>query len=418
MPCRSGQACRQIRIRPGIRRVPMRKNVLVVLLLILTASIGFAQVDTGSLVGSVKDASGALLPNVSVTATNVDTGVHTAVKSDVNGNYVITPLHIGRYSVSIESTGFRKEIRNDIVLDVQQTIRLDFALQVGSVAQTIEVSGAAPLLETESASLGDVVTSQTVELLPLNGRRYTDLAELTSGVSKVIEGPVNGGSSPTNGNAGGSFAVNGMRGDQNNFLLDGIDNNSNDNGDVAILSSVDAIAEFKIQTSNYSPEFGRSGGAVINATTKSGTNRIHGSAWEFLRNDAFDSAQYGFGTNLPKAPYKQNQFGVTIGGPILQEKVFFFGDYEGTRIRSAQTDIVTVPSAAETTGNFSDILGGQSMVCGPNGDQPCFDALNRPTYTNEIYDPTKPQWYATASDSIRPPVSPSLDRQTSFRPPR
>jgi hypothetical protein len=357
----------------------MRKNVLVVaVLLIITASIGLAQVDTGSLVGTVKDASGALLPNVTVTATNMDTGVHTAVKSDVNGNYVITPLHIGRYSVAIESTGFRKEIRNDIVLDVQQTIRLDFALQVGSVSQTMEVSGAAPLLETESASLGDVVTSQTVELLPLNGRRYTDLAELTSGVSKVIEGPVNGGSSPTNGNAGGSFAVNGMRGDQNNFMLDGIDNNSNDNGDVAILSSVDAIAEFKIQTSNYSPEFGRSGGAVINATTKSGTNQFHGSAWEFFRNDALDSAQYGFGTNLAKAPYKQNQFGATIGGPIIKEKVFFFGDYEGTRIHSADTDIVTVPSAAETTGDFSDILGPQSGT----------DALGRPIFANEIYDPS------------------------------
>ena len=134
------------------------------------------------------------------------------------------------------------------------------------------------------------------------------------------------------------------------------DNNSNDNGDVAILSSVDAIAEFKIQTSNYSPEFGRSGGAVINASTKSGTNKFHGSAWEFLRNDALDSAQYGFGTALPKAPYKQNQFGATIGGPIIKEKVFFFGDYEGTRIRSAQTDIVTVPSALETTGDFSEFL--------------------------------------------------------------
>jgi hypothetical protein len=344
---------------------------------ICATTIGFAQVDTGGLVGTVKDPSGAALSNVSVTATNVDTGIPTAVKTNAEGNYVIAPLQIGRYSLSVESTGFRKEVRKDIVLNVQETMRVDFSLQVGSVSETMEVSGETPLLETESASLGDVVTSQQVELLPLNGRRYTDLAELTSGVSKVIEGPVNGGSSPTNGNAGGSFAVNGMRGDQNNFMLDGIDNNSNDNGDVAILSSVDAIAEFKIQTSNYSPEFGRSGGAVINASTKSGTNKFHGSAWEFLRNDALDSAQYGFGTSLPKAPYKQNQFGATIGGPILKEKVFFFGDYEGTRIRSAQTDIVTVPSAPETTGNFSDILGttpsgtdARGHQCGCHGFAP------------------------------------------------
>ena len=264
----------------------MRNTFMVVVLLIGATAIGFAQVDTGGLVGIVKDSSGAALSNVSVTATNVDTGIPTAVKTNPEGNYVIAPLQIGRYSLSVESTGFRKEVRKDIVLNVQQTMRVDFRLQVGSVSETMEVSGETPLLETESASLGDVVTSQQVELLPLNGRRYTDLAELTSGVSKVIEGPVNGGSSPTNGNAGGSFAVNGMRGVQNNFMLDGIDNNSNDNGDVAILSSVDAIAEFKIQTSNYSPEFGRSGGAVINASTKSGTNKFHGSAWEFLRNDA------------------------------------------------------------------------------------------------------------------------------------
>ena len=355
----------------------MRKTILVVLSLISAAGIGSAQVDTGSLAGMVKDASGAVLLGVTVTATNMDTGVATTAKTGQNGDYVITPLKIGRYSVSVERAGFRKEIRKDIALDVQQTIRLDFILQVGSVSETIDVSGAPPLLETESASLGDVIDSQQVEELPLNGRRYTDLATLTSGVAKIIEGPVNGGSTPTNGNAGGNFAVNGTRGDQNNFMLDGIDNNSNDNGDLAILSSVDAIAEFKIQTSNYSPEFGRSGGAVINATTKSGTNQFHGSAWEFLRNEALDARGYFEAPNARKAPYKQNQFGATFGGPVKREKAFFFLDYEGTRIHSAQTDFATVPSAAETTGNFSDILGPQSGL----------DALGRPVFTNEIYDP-------------------------------
>jgi hypothetical protein len=167
----------------------MRNTFMVVVLLIGATAIGFAQVDTGGLVGTVKDSSGAALSNVSVTATNVDTGIPTAVKTNPEGNYVIAPLQIGRYSLSVESTGFRKEVRKDIVLNVQETMRVDFSLQVGSVSETMEVSGETPLLETESASLGDVVTSQQVELLPLNGRRYTDLAELTSGVSKVIEGP-------------------------------------------------------------------------------------------------------------------------------------------------------------------------------------------------------------------------------------
>ena len=359
----------------------MRKTTLVVVFLWLVgaAVTGLAQVDTGTVVGTIKDASGAVVPNATATATNLDTGIKTAVKSASDGNYVITPVKIGRYSVSAEAAGFRTEVRQNIVLDVQQTIRLDFSLRVGSVNETANVTGEAPLLDTQDASLGDVVASQQIEQLPLNGRRYTDLATLTAGVTKITEGPVDGSSSPSNGNAGGSFSVNGTRGDQNNFILDGIDNNSNDNGDISIVSSVDAVAEFKVQTSNYSAEFGRSGGGAVNATTKSGTNQFHGSAWEFLRNEALDAAQYGFGTAQPKAPHKQNQFGVTLGGPIVKDKVFFFGDYEGTRIHSATTDIVTVPSHAETTGDFSDILGTT-----PSGT----DALGRPIFPNEIYDPS------------------------------
>jgi hypothetical protein len=346
---------------------------------VATAVTAFAQVDTATVTGTVTDSSGAVLPNVTVTATEMDTGIRAAAKTDNSGVYVITPLKIGRYSVSAEANGFRTETRQNIVLNVQQNQRLDFRLGVGSVAQTAEVTSEAPLLETETASLGDVVAAQQVEELPLNGRRYTDLAELTTGVAKVIEGPVNGGSSPTNGNTGGSFSVNGTRGDQNNFILDGIDNNSNDNGDVSILSSVDAIAEFKIQTSNYSPEFGRSGGAVINASTKSGTNSFHGSAWEFFRNDALDASQYGFGSNIEKAPYKQNQFGGTFGGPIKKDKAFFFLDYEGTRIHQAQTDFASVPVAGEATGDFSSILG--KVASGT-------DLLGRPIYPNEIFDPS------------------------------
>ncbi len=373
----------------------MKTRLAIALLWIAGAALtAWGQVDTATVTGTVTDSSSAVLPNVTVTATEIDTGISVAAKSNGSGNYVITPLKIGRYSVSAEATGFRTETRQNIVLDVQQNLRLDFSLSVGSVNQTAEVIGEAPLLETETASLGDVVEAQQVEELPLNGRRYTDLAELTSGVSKVTEGPVNGGSTPTNGNAGGSFAVNGTRGDQNNFILDGIDNNSNDNGDVAVLSSVDAIAEFKIQTSNYSPEFGRSGGAVINATTKSGTNSFHGEAWEFLRNQAFDARGYFEQPTDSKAPYKQNQFGGTLGGPVKKDKVFFFVDYEGTRIHSAQTDFATVPTdgtngtSNERTGDFSGILGPQSTSCGVNGTSPCFDALGRPVFTNEIFDPS------------------------------
>jgi len=357
----------------------MRKSAInfVLLWLICATGAGWAQVDTGTLTGSIKDSSGALLPDAAVTATNLENGAATSAKADASGNYVLTPLRIGTYSLTAKAAGFGAEVRTNIVLNVQQSIRLDFILKVGSISQTTVVTGAAPLLETETASLGDVVSRAQVEQLPLNGRRYTDLATLTSGVSKITEGPVNGSATPTNGNAGGDFSVNGTRGDQNNFILDGVDNNSNDNGDLAFVTSVDAIAEFKVQTSNYSSEFGRSGGAIINATTKSGTNEIHGSAWEFLRNDVLDARGYFESPDQPKAPYRQNQFGGTIGGPIVKNKAFFFGDYEGTRIGSAETDFATVPTVTEVTGDFSDILGPQTGV----------DALGRPVYTNEIYNP-------------------------------
>ncbi len=358
----------------------MRKirSIVVLLCCIGAAAIGaVAQVDTATLVGTIKDKSGAVIAGGTATATNAETGKSVSVKSDEQGNFVITPLTIGSYSVTVGASGFRKEVRQNIVLNVQQTARIDFNLQVGPVSEEVMVTGAPPLLETESASLGDVVTGQEVRQLPLNGRRYTDLATLTTGVTKVTEGPVNGSNTPTNGNAGGNFSVNGTRGDQNNFILDGIDNNSNDNGDVAVLSSVDAIAEFKVQTSNYSAEFGRSGGAVINASTRSGANKFHGSAWEFLRNDALDARQYFESSDQPKAPYKQNMFGATFGGPMVKDKAFFFVDYEGTRIHSAQTDFATLPTQAERTGDFSDILGGQIGT----------DVLGRPMYENEIYNP-------------------------------
>ena len=223
------------------------------------------------------------------------------------------------------------------------------------------------MVNTESSALGDVIASQQITDLPLNGRDYTQLATLTTGVVKITEngGGINGATSPTNGNAGGAFAVNGTRGNLNNFLLDGIDNNSNDNAGNILRTNVDAIEEFKVQTSNYSAEFGRSGGAVINASTKSGTNSFHGTAFEFLRNSAVDSRQFFEPADQPKAPFRQNQFGGTLGGPIWRNKTFFFVDYQGTRIVTSQPDIVTVPTPAEINGDFSALLGSGTQIYNP-----------------------------------------------------
>ena len=325
----------------------------------------YGQTDTASIVGTAVDASGAALPNAVVTLVNLGTNLKTVAKTDSAGNYIATPLKIGNYSVAVEVQGFKGVTRTGIVLQVQDRLRVDFTLQVGSVSEQITVRDAAPLLQSESSALGDVIESQQIADLPLNGRDYTQLVALTTGVTKITESGIglSGGSvTASNGNAGGAFAVNGTRGLLNNFILDGIDNNSNDNGAQVLKTNVDAIQEFKVQTSNYSAEFGRSGGAVINATIKSGTNGFHGTVFDFLRNDVLDARGFFEPTDTAKAPFRQNQFGFTFGGPIKRNKLFFFTDYQGTRIGTAVTDISTVPTLAELNGDFSAI---QSQIYDP-----------------------------------------------------
>jgi outer membrane receptor protein involved in Fe transport len=328
----------------------------LLLVWLFTSVAAYGQTDTATLVGTVVDRSGAVLPNEVVTIVNVDTNAKTVVKTDANGNYTATPLKIGNYTVGVHAVGFKEVTRTGIVLNVQDRLRVDFNLQVGSVNEQTTVNDAPTLLQSESSTLGDVVGSKQISDLPLNGRDYTQLAALTTGVIKITEsgnGLTGGATSASNGNAGGTFAVNGTRGLLNNFILDGIDNNSNDNGGNVLKTNVDAIAEFKVQTSNYSAEFGRSGGAVINATIKSGANQFHGTAFEFLRNSALDSRGFFEPTGDKKAPFRQNQFGFTLGGPIKKDKLFFFGDYQATRIGSSETDISTVPTVAELGGDFS-----------------------------------------------------------------
>jgi len=358
----------------------MRNKAIFVFLFSASAfSILQAQVDTATIVGTVQDSSGAIVPGASVTATEVNTNIKTSTRTDTAGNYVLTPLKIGNYAVAVEAQGFKKETRGGVVLQVQDRVRVDFALQIGSISEAINIEADVPVVQTESSSLGDVIASRQITDLPLNGRDYTQLATLTTGVTKITEngGGINGATSATNGNAGGAFAVNGTRGNLNNFMLDGIDNNSNDNAGNILRTSVDAIAEFKVQTSNYSAEFGRSGGAVINATIKSGTNQFHGTLFEFLRNSDLDARGFFESPDQAKAPFKQNQFGGTVGGPIKKNKLFFFGDYQGARVRAANTDIATVPTPAEIGGDFSGLLGPQVGT----------DALGRPVYQGQIFDP-------------------------------
>jgi Carboxypeptidase regulatory-like domain/TonB dependent receptor len=326
----------------------------LVLAMMVTPAATYGQTDTATILGTVADAAGSVVAGAEVSVVNTGTNIKTTVKTGAQGNYIVTPLRIGNYSITVAGAGFKTETREGIVLEVQDRLKIDFALQVGSVHEDVVVQGAGPMLETESSTLGQVVAAKQITDLPLNGRDYTQLASMTTGVIKIKEGnSLTGTTTASNGNAGGSFAVNGTRGTLNNFILDGVDNNSNDNGGNVLKTNVDALAEFKVQTSNYSAEFGRSGGAVINATIKSGSNAFRGTAFEFIRNDALDARAYFEQPGTKKAPYRQNQFGATFGGPIWRNKTFFFVDYQGTRIGTSSIDFSTVPTLANSNGDFS-----------------------------------------------------------------
>jgi hypothetical protein len=322
-----------------------------------------AQVDTGTILGTVHDNSGALVPNATVTARSEGTGFSKTTTTSSSGNYVLTPLKIGKYTIEVESPGFKKELRTGLELNIQQQLVADFNLQVGDVTSQVEVSAAAPILQTESGSVGQVINSHVINDLPLNGRNYTFLARLVPGAT--VGQPEGRGL-----NANGWFAANGTRPAQNNYLLDGIDNNTNDVDFLAgaayvVKPPIDAIGEFKLQTSSFSAEFGRAGGAVLNASLKSGANQFHGSAWEFLRNDKLDATDFFINSaGQPKGSFKQNQFGATAGGRIIKDKTFFFADYEGTRIRQGNPETgYTVPTLAERNSgftNFEDLIALQS----------------------------------------------------------
>ncbi len=340
---------------------------LVVLL--CGAALLRAQVDTGTILGTVSDASGGSVHGATVTLTNEGTNATLATTTGSDGTYKFTPVKIGSYKLTATIQGFSTVTQRNVVVNVGADVVVDFALKPGSVSETVEVTSTIPVLETQDASVGQVVDQRNVDSLPLNGRNFTFLAQLAAGV--------NSPQADTRGNAAsGAFAANGLRPAQNNYLLDGIDNNSDTvdflNGtNFVVLPPVDAVEEFKVQTSDFSAEFGRSGAAVLNATIKSGTNNFHGTAWEFFRNDKLDAADFFENAGgRPKGALRQNQFGFTAGGPVVipkvfngRNKLFFFADYEG--LRRVQGTILTgaVPTVAERNSNytnFSDLITAQS----------------------------------------------------------
>jgi len=341
-----------------------RNSLLLTLALILPMTL-LAQVESGRVAGTVMDTSGAVIPGVAITVKNTGTGVEHHAKTDASGQFTVTQLQPGTYVVSAQLAGFKRVVQAPFALDVNQVIAVQIKLEVGATSQTVEVASIEPLLEAQTSSLGAVVEQKAINDLPLNGRDFIQLTYLTPGVNQGPTGAVQQGNIPEDERGNGSVQANGLTATNNNFLLDGFDNNEQQIGFEIIQPPIDAIGEFKMQTNGFGADIGK-GGAVVNVVLKSGTNEFHGDVYEFVRNSAFDAKNYFDSASTPISPFRQNQFGGTFGGPIRKNKTFFFVDYQGTRIGQSLTDISFVPSTtvnpqtglSERDGDFSDLLTG------------------------------------------------------------
>ncbi len=331
----------------------VRKAILCLVSLCLAGQglLLFGQFESGTILGTVHDPSGAAVAGATVALENARTGIKSESKTDGNGNYEFVNQHVGSYKVQVEAPGFQTSITDSFDLVVNARQRVDLTLKVGQSSQSVTVSGAAALLETDTSSRGQVISAKQIVDLPLNGRSYADLTLLVPGVAKSFL------ENQSDSSRDASFNVNGQRSELNNFLLDGIDNNAYGTSNQGFSNQViqpnpDALAEFKIETNNYSAEYGRSTGAVINATIKSGANQLHGEVWEFLRNTDFNATGFFKPVGGAKPAFNQNQFGGALGGPILKDKIFVFGDYEGFRRVFHPVLFATLPTAAFKQGNF------------------------------------------------------------------
>lgn len=315
------------------------------LCMFLFNGVAGAQVNTGTISGTVRDSSGGVLPGVNVVVLNQDTGTSRMLKTDENGHYSALSLSLGSYRVTGTRDGFATEVRTGIVLTVGQEEVVDLSLSLGATTQTVEVSGGAPLVETTTAALGSLVDDRTIRALPLNGRSWDQLAELQPGV--VLSAPYPPPGTVFNSGTASRFSVGGQRNGTNLFLLDGMDINDQANGTPGGAAGtnlgVDTILEFKIFTNSFKAEYGHSMGSVVSAVSRSGTNSLHGTAFEYIRNHVLDASNF-FDVGHSTPPFIRNQFGGVLGGPIKKDKLFFFAGYEGLRQGLATTQIATVPT--------------------------------------------------------------------------
>src|ERR1700723_2701822 len=332
--------------------------IIVGLLTFFGAPFAYGQA-TGSISGTVTDPSGASVPGVKVTVTAPATGLSRTFTTNDSGEYIVPLLGVANYTVQVELQGFQTAKAEDIRLQVDEHRELDFKLSPATVQTTLEVSGTPVEVQTSDATLGQVITTQQVADLPLNGRDFVQLATLTPGVAQETNPNsfFNGGpSSEASARGSYSLSVGGSRANSTDWLLDGNDNNELTSGAISILSSIDSIQEFKVLTYNYSAEWGTRGGPTVLVTTKSGSDAFHGSLFEFFRNTDLDARSF-FATNTEK--FNLNQFGAALGGPVKKDKTFFFVDYEEKYQRHGIPFTGLVPTAAMREGNFTDNAFGQ-----------------------------------------------------------
>lgn len=342
------------------RLLPWGKMIRAALLILLSSvcATGNAQISTADVLGTVTDQSGAVVAGATVTLENLGTHESQTTVSTTAGQYLFNLVQSGHYAIEVEAKGFKKSVVPEVTLAAGDRVRINAQMDTGSVVESVDVNATSPALQTDSSSVGIAITEKAVQDLPLNGRNFVQLAQLTPGANEGPAGALSSGSRPDDRRQSSAISVNGQSDSLNSELIDGTDNNERMIATIGVRPSIDSISEFRVETNLYTAEVGRTAGAVINIITKSGTNNVHGTAYDFVRNTALNARNY-FATTGPKPYYNQNQFGGSVGGPIRKNKSFFFGDYEGYRISQGITSLLTVPTLYEekNPGDFTDIGG-------------------------------------------------------------
>src|SRR5262245_16361468 len=346
----------------------MRVLAAVLFLCLATGSPAFAQFETASVVGTIRDTSGAVIPGAKVTLTSTATGVSLTRTSTADGAYEFVTVKSGIYIVTAELQGFAMALAENVQVQVGARMRVDLQMAIGQISEQIQVVASSPLVETDTSQRGQVITGDQILEMALNGREYSALALLSTGVRQsALNKSTNG--TPREG----AFNTNGLRSTFNNFLIDGVDNNAYGTSNQGFSNQVmqpppDAVSEFRVVTNNQSAEYGRAAGATVNVAYRSGTNQFHGDAWEFLRHTALNAETYFKPADGSKPTLQRNQYGGTFGGPLVQNKAFFFGDFEGFRQDKTATAFSTLPTTLQNSGILSvDIRDPRTGVVYPAG---------------------------------------------------